>query len=163
MKFKTEIKKIGSSSACLIIPIFLMRNDKLGIGQKVMVNIEKCKEPDEDLDISYQCKDCNHEFFSSDKKPYCPSCTSENLEDNSKHSFVGIIDDFGMESFAKESETTFPYVMRANLNTHRNAKAYRVRISMSDAEKFTEKFIEKKDWIECAKEIKLMNAYEELN
>jgi len=165
MKFKTELKKIGNGGAFIMVPAPVRKHENLKVGDEVSVDISL--ENPTPKEKTFICKDCTHEFCSSEKTPYCPACNCEELNDVTDTvgliAYTGIIDDFGMESFARESETRFPYVLRANLNGHRNAKAYRVRISLVAAEKFIEKFEEQKDWIVHGEELKEMNGYEELN
>ena len=78
MKYKTKIKKIGTSNF-VIVPSFIIKNLNLKDNNEVEINIEKVNIR-EKLEIkSYKCKVCEYKFDSDDEIPYCPFCECENL------------------------------------------------------------------------------------
>ena len=67
--------------------------------------------------------------------------------------YVGIIDDFGLESFTDGEKNRFPYTMRARLNPHRNARVYAVVMDEETAKEFDKKIKKEQKWKEHAKEL----------
>ena len=69
--------------------------------------------------------------------------------------FIGIIDDYGLESFLdasneKNQRKIFGLKLRVRMNPHRNAIFYSINISTQTENKIQEA-IKQKNWIEAAK------------
>lgn len=67
--------------------------------------------------------------------------------------YIGIIDDYGLESFKLERTNNFPFKMRAMLNLHRNARTYEVKMSIKDGELFDKKIRKEQKWKAHAREL----------
>lgn len=67
--------------------------------------------------------------------------------------YIGIIDDIGLESFFEEQKSIWSkmmYKLRAALNPQRNAKAYQIQLTKRDARKI-QAIIDKGYWFKAKK------------
>ena len=76
--------------------------------------------------------------------------------------YTGIIDNRGLESFAKkEGNNNFPYRVRAYANPQRNAEAYNVNLTETEAG-CIKLLIKKQDWVNAAKILKKFSSYQSI-
>lgn len=78
MKYKTTIKKIGSSDF-IIIPKAI--ENIIDAKEKDVVEVSIEKVNGETPIITYKCKKCGHIFdLSQDEIPYCPACDCDDID-----------------------------------------------------------------------------------
>lgn len=76
--------------------------------------------------------------------------------------YTGIIDNLGLESFAKKAGNRFPYKMRAYLNVEsRNAEAYEIELTEDEASQI-EAMIKLKNWEKIGKFVKSFPNYKSI-
>jgi len=74
--------------------------------------------------------------------------------------YIGIIDDYGLESFKKNDVQTLTWLkIRAMLNLQRNALVYEVEMSFEEGKLFLLNMQVEENWKQHAKELQEMESF----